>query len=181
MKLTSLWSSYWRASCQQDGSWICGPPSVFRCRCFLTSLAQLPFIPVSLMNSGTWLHVVVVTSTYCLAFSSLLLHSSLPKLDETAELSHISNSECLFFFPLFLGSAFVPRLTLALFPDCIVWFPYTVCGMNSEAGPESFAVQARVVARCWPWRFISLAHEHSGSRKGKIPKLLWKVEWVGWR
>lgn len=77
-------------------------------------------------------------------------------------------------FPFFC-SAFVPRLTLALFPDCIVWFPYTVCGMNSEAEPESFAVQARVVARCWLWCLISLAHEHSDSRNSRIPKFFGKL------
>lgn len=62
----------------------------------------------------------------------------MPKLDETAELSHISQSECVF---LLFYSVFVPRLTLALFPDCIVWLLYTVCGMNSKANPR--ALQSR--------------------------------------
>lgn len=37
------------------------------------------------------------------------------------------------FFSFSFFSVFVPGPTLALFPDCIVWFPCTVCGMNSEA------------------------------------------------
>lgn len=110
--------------------------------------------------------------SYCCDVSGLLAFSS-PTPRSFAKVGwngwtfpHFPEWMSVFFS--FFFSVFVPGPTLALFPDCIVWFPCTVCGMNSKAKPESFAVQARVVACCWVWCLISLAHERSDSSKGRI-------------
>lgn len=83
--------------------WICGPGDNFSRQCFLASLPHFPFIPVSpWWNLGPELgpDLIVVTLAYCWP-SPHLLRTPLPKSDEMAELSHISQSECLSFFLFF--------------------------------------------------------------------------------
>lgn len=61
---------------------------------------------------------------------------------------------------VFLFFSFCALTNTALFPDCIVWFPYTVCGMNSEANQR--ALQSRHGCS------FCLTHEHNDGRKGSI-------------
>lgn len=99
----------------------------------------------------------------------LTYSSSLPKSDETAELSHISNSECLSFFLFFLFSVCAQSNTSS--------FSRLYCLVSSHSLWDEFGGRTRELCSPGTGRssllamiLISLAHEHSDSRKSKIPQ-----------